>query len=85
MVGLLEEARYEQGSVQLRPGDILVAFTDGISEAMNLADDEWGEERLMESMSRVDLWNHALIRAGTMECTFAAATQFAEPLPSTTT
>ncbi len=31
-------------------GDLLVAFTDGISEAMNHADDEWGEERLIDAV-----------------------------------
>ena len=34
--------------MQLRPGDLLVAFTDGISEAMNLDDEEWGEERMID-------------------------------------
>lgn len=28
------------------PGDILVAYTDGISEAMNERDEEWGEDAL---------------------------------------
>jgi sigma-B regulation protein RsbU (phosphoserine phosphatase) len=50
VVGLLEDAQYVQGRVQLRPGDVLVAFTDGISEAMNLDDEEWGEERLLEAI-----------------------------------
>ena len=35
-----------QGSIVLGAGDVLVAFTDGISEAMNSRDEEWGEERL---------------------------------------
>ena len=52
MVGLLENAQYEQGSVRLSPGDVLVAFTDGISEAMNLDDEEWGEERIARRNSR---------------------------------
>ena len=34
----------------LADGDVLVAYTDGISEAMNAADEEWGEERLMEAV-----------------------------------
>ncbi len=50
VVGLLEDAQYMQGSVRLRPGDVLVAFTDGISEAMNVDDEEWGEERLLEAI-----------------------------------
>jgi sigma-B regulation protein RsbU (phosphoserine phosphatase) len=50
VVGLLESFPYEQGSAALAPGDILVAYTDGISEAMNAADDEWGEDCLMRTI-----------------------------------
>ncbi len=48
VVGLLPSSRYEQASVQLESGDYLVLFTDGISEAMNQDDEEWGEECLTE-------------------------------------
>jgi phosphoserine phosphatase RsbU/P len=77
VVGLLEDAQYLQGSVRLRPGDVLVAFTDGISEAMNLDDEEWGEERLMEAIqtargaSAEELLKHL----------FEAATRFAGAAP----
>jgi sigma-B regulation protein RsbU (phosphoserine phosphatase) len=47
VVGLLPGVQYEQGAIALEPGDVLVAFTDGISEAMNLADEEWGVENLI--------------------------------------
>lgn len=50
VVGLLEGCRYQQGSVTLARGDLLIAFTDGISEAMNNAGEEWGEERLVETI-----------------------------------
>jgi sigma-B regulation protein RsbU (phosphoserine phosphatase) len=50
VVGLLEGSTYEQARVQLISGDYLVAFTDGVSEAMNAADEEWGEERLTETI-----------------------------------
>ena len=46
VIGLLPEASYEQGSILLHPGDVLLAYTDGISEAMNSAEDEWGEEAM---------------------------------------
>jgi sigma-B regulation protein RsbU (phosphoserine phosphatase) len=46
-VGLLPEASYEGASVEVKPGDLLLLFTDGMSEAMNVADEEWGEERLL--------------------------------------
>ena len=48
VVGLLRGARYDQGAIALATGDIFVAFTDGISEAMNSADEEWGVEKLVE-------------------------------------
>ncbi len=37
---------YEQGEVEINPGDVLVLFTDGVSEAMNVQGEEFGEERL---------------------------------------
>ena len=50
VVGLFPEAPYQQGSLVLQPGDIFVGFTDGISEAMNKAEEEWGEEHLIKSV-----------------------------------
>lgn len=47
VVGLMRAGSWEQSQVKLEPGDLLVAFTDGISEAMTHADEEWGEERLI--------------------------------------
>lgn len=52
VVGLFKPARYAQAALGLEVGDILVLFTDGISEAMNAADEEWGEDRLIEAISR---------------------------------
>lgn len=37
---------YEEETIQLRPGDLLVMFTDGVSEAMNESGEEYGEPRL---------------------------------------
>jgi phosphoserine phosphatase RsbU/P len=50
VVGLMEECSYQQACVTLASGDVLVAYTDGISEAMNAADEEWGEDRLMDAV-----------------------------------
>jgi sigma-B regulation protein RsbU (phosphoserine phosphatase) len=77
VIGLLEDAHYLQGSVRISPGDVLVAFTDGISEAMNLADEEWGEERLIDVIQGC----HAKTAQEVLECIFAAATQFAGAAP----
>ena len=52
VVGLLESFPYQQATLTIAPGDIFIAFTDGISEAMNGADEEWGEAQLMETIKR---------------------------------
>jgi sigma-B regulation protein RsbU (phosphoserine phosphatase) len=48
VIGAFEECRYEQETVALQSGDILVAYTDGVSEAFNAAGEEFGESRLRE-------------------------------------
>jgi phosphoserine phosphatase RsbU/P len=48
VVGLLPDAEYEGGAVELNPGDMLVACTDGITEAMDPAGNEFGRPRLVE-------------------------------------
>ncbi len=47
VIGLLPEADYAQATIPLHPGDALLAYTDGISEAMNHTDEEWGEDRMI--------------------------------------
>jgi phosphoserine phosphatase RsbU/P len=46
VLGLFPQMTYEEASVQLRSGDVLVAFTDGVTEALNASEEEFGEERL---------------------------------------
>jgi phosphoserine phosphatase RsbU/P len=77
VVGLLEDVTYEQGSVKVSPGDTLVFYTDGISEAMNLADEEWGEERLMDAIREGRNGSAQQL----LESLFAAATGFAGTAP----
>jgi phosphoserine phosphatase RsbU/P len=50
VVGLLSGAAYEQGTLALQVGDVIVAFTDGVSESMNAADEEWGEPELVAAV-----------------------------------
>ncbi|HEX8145001.1 MAG TPA: SpoIIE family protein phosphatase [Pyrinomonadaceae bacterium] len=50
VVGLLRDFPYSQATITLEPGDLLVAFTDGISEAMNPQDEEWGEDQMIEAI-----------------------------------
>jgi predicted permease len=48
VLGLFPEVEYRDAEVDLRPGDLLVAFTDGVTEARNANGDEFGEERLKD-------------------------------------
>ncbi len=53
IIGMFPKADYEEGTVDLRPGDVLVAFTDGVPEALNPSEEEFGEERLKELLRQV--------------------------------
>ncbi|HEX3472770.1 MAG TPA: SpoIIE family protein phosphatase [Silvibacterium sp.] len=53
VVGLLPAAPYTEQAMTLVPGDLLLLYTDGISEAMTHDDEEWGEERLIKAAEKV--------------------------------
>jgi serine phosphatase RsbU (regulator of sigma subunit) len=46
MVGAFDFASFESNSLELRPGDILLAYSDGLTEAENSSGEMFGEERL---------------------------------------
>jgi len=46
VVGLMPRVRYTRGFAQLQSGDVVLAFTDGITEASNRSDQQFGTERL---------------------------------------
>ena len=54
VVGLLPDCDYEQAEVVLAPGDLLVVYTDGFSEAMSPSLEEWGEPRLFHAVASCD-------------------------------
>ena len=47
-LGVFETSRYSESVVEFRSGDILVMYTDGVVEARNQQDDEFGLKRLEE-------------------------------------
>lgn len=53
VIGLLDGLSYEEGGVSLQPGDVLVAFTDGVPEAQNAAEEEFGDARLKELLAQI--------------------------------
>lgn len=77
VIGMLAGAVYKEQMLHLLPGDILLAFTDGISEAMNASEDEWGEDRMIaEAQAHADLNAEELLRR-----LFRAADAFAVGAP----
>jgi predicted permease len=53
VIGLLPDLEYEEGSVDLQPGDLLVMFTDGVTEALNAEGEEFGEARMQALVREV--------------------------------
>jgi serine phosphatase RsbU (regulator of sigma subunit) len=46
-LGILGDARFETSEIVLQPGDRLLLYTDGVTEAFDLGDREYGEDRLI--------------------------------------
>jgi hypothetical protein len=54
VLGILPAAHYEQARCEVRPGDVLVLYSDGLIEATNPAGEEYGESRLRELLATVE-------------------------------
>src|SRR5215813_4853 len=76
VIGLLPQ-RYQRGVFFHELGDLVVLFTDGVSESMNLHYKEWGEDRLIELAKTC----HGLPALHAMRRILAAAQAFAEGAP----
>ena len=49
-IGMLSRPQYHERTIELLPGDLLVAYTDGLCEATNPQGDEWGWRRFVEAV-----------------------------------
>ena len=52
VLGVFADGTYRQASIDLFPGDRMVLFTDGITEAADFKEEEFGEERLIELLRK---------------------------------
>ena len=77
VVGLLPFAPYTEEALTLEPGDLLLLYTDGISEAMTHDDEEWGEERMIEAARTVQNKGAGDV----LQAIFAAADKFTAGAP----
>jgi len=52
VLGMMSDMPYEQGIVRLQAQDAIIMYTDGVTEAMNAGEEEFGEDRLIETVRR---------------------------------
>ena len=63
MVGAFDSAHYDTGRMTLKPGSTVVLYTDGVSEANNIAEEEYSPERLEACLaSNTDQSAEGLVR-----------------------
>ncbi|MCL4305317.1 SpoIIE family protein phosphatase [bacterium] len=53
ILGAIPDVQYEKMHVAFNPGDLLVLYTDGVSEAMNDAEEEYGDRRIRELAAKL--------------------------------
>jgi serine phosphatase RsbU (regulator of sigma subunit) len=77
-LGILPTAEYEVGQLKLNSGDTLVIYSDGVSEANNLKEEEFGMERLSQVISK----NIAASAAGMRDKVESALSAFTQTAPA---
>jgi len=53
-IGLVEKAEFGEKTIDLQEGDLLVLYTDGVTEAMNIHNQQFGRERLETLIRQVE-------------------------------
>jgi sigma-B regulation protein RsbU (phosphoserine phosphatase) len=48
-IGMFPDSNYEEESMQLDPGDVVITYTDGVIEAANQSGEEWGVQGLLKA------------------------------------
>jgi phosphoserine phosphatase RsbU/P len=77
IVGLFEAATFSEETVTLTPGDWLIVFSDGVSEAMSASADEYGETRIVSLVEA----NKSLEPTQLLEALFADVRDFTRGAP----
>src|SRR5215212_1205531 len=77
-LGIVPDFDYREGRTQLRPGDVLVAYSDGVTESQNPSGEEFGTVRLQEVVAR----NLSRSAAGIRDKIEAALSSFAQGTPA---
>jgi len=53
MIGAIDDLHFDAGSLQMEKGDMLVMYTDGVNEAVNNAFEEYGDDRLLDTLRQL--------------------------------
>ena len=77
IVGLFDAATFDEETVTLQPGDWLIVFSDGVSEAMSVSGDEYGETRIVSLVER----SKSLEPRQLLEALFADVREFTRGAP----
>ena len=77
-LGIMADADFREGNTKLKPGDVLVIYSDGVSEAVSPTGEEFGPTRLYETVAR----NMDASAAGIRDRIESALTKFAQGTPA---
>ncbi len=77
-LGIMADAPYREGRAQLQPGDVLVVYSDGVTETQNPQGEEYGPELLLDAVTR----NTGLSAAAIRDKIEASLTKFAQGTPA---
>ncbi len=77
VLGLLPFAKYEYATEQLEPGDLVVVCSDGVTEARNVANDEFGRDRMLAAVQSM----HGVKSDLVLDQLLSAVNQFARGAP----
>jgi sigma-B regulation protein RsbU (phosphoserine phosphatase) len=78
ILGILPMAKYQESRAAFQPGDVLVLFSDGVTEAANPRGEEFGEQRLAELVASL----HGRPSAEIVEAVHAAVGSYTEGAPA---
>jgi sigma-B regulation protein RsbU (phosphoserine phosphatase) len=79
ILGAFSEATFEEETLQLDPGDTLVVFSDGVTEALNGEGVEFGEDRLQSCAKS----NRQLAPAALLDCILGTVRDFSAAMTQT--
>ena len=77
VIGLLPDVQFEEASVTLSPGDVVVAMSDGVTEARNGEGDEFGRSRVETAIAR----RHGALPQDVIDGLLAALREFCGEAP----